>query len=95
MIRSSIFKFFFYLGIIFISLIFLPALLMPPKVVLFGGKLMGYWSKVCLNIFLSTKIIIKGKENINILFVSFFDDGDGKFGSIIGAPPLLSLLFLI
>ena len=70
MIRSSIFKFFFYLGIIFISLIFLPALLMPPKVVLFGGKLMGYWSKVCLNIFLSTKIIIKGKENLIL---------DGKF----------------
>ncbi len=25
---------------------------------------MGYWSSFCLNIFLSTKIIIKGKENI-------------------------------
>ena len=64
MIRSLIFKFFFYLGIIFISLIFLPALLIPAKVVLFGGKLMGHWSKICLNIFLSTKIIIKGKENL-------------------------------
>ena len=64
MIRSLIFKFFFYLGIIFISFIFLPALLMPPKVILFGGKLMGHWSKICLNIFLSTKIIIKGKENL-------------------------------
>ena len=71
MIRSLIFKFFFYLGIIFISLIFLPALLMPAKVVLFGGKLMGYWSRVCLNIFLSTKIVIKGKENL-ILEGKFF-----------------------
>ena len=71
MIRSLIFKFFFYLGIIFISLIFFPTLLMPPKVVLFGGKLMGYWSKVCLNIFLSTKIVIKGKENL-ILEGKFF-----------------------
>ena len=71
MIRSLIFKFFFYLGIIFISLIFLPALLMPPQVVLFGGKLMGYWSRVCLNIFLSTKILIKGKENL-ILKGKFF-----------------------
>ena len=73
MIRSLIFKFFFYLGIIFISLIFLPALLMPPKVVLFGGKLMGYWSRVCLNIFLSTKILIKGRENL-ILKGKFFID---------------------
>jgi len=71
MIRSLIFKFFFYLGIIFISLIFLPTLLMPAKVVLFGGKLMGYWSRVCLNIFLSTKIVIKGKENL-ILEGKFF-----------------------
>jgi len=64
MIRSLIFKIFFYLGIIIISLIFLPSLLLPQKIVLFGGKIMGHWSKICLNIFLSTKIIIKGKENI-------------------------------
>ena len=25
---------------------------------------MGYWSAICLRIFLSTKIIIKGKENL-------------------------------
>ena len=64
MIRSLIFKVFFYLGIILICLIFLPSLLLPQKIVLFGGKIMGHWSKICLNIFLSTKIIIKGKENL-------------------------------
>ena len=37
---------------------------MPRSVVLFGGKLMGYWTSFCLKIFLSTKILIKGKENI-------------------------------
>jgi len=37
---------------------------MPRSVVLFGGKLMGYWTSLCVKIFLSTKIIIKGKENI-------------------------------
>ena len=64
MIRSLIFKIFFYLGIILICLIFLPALLLPQKIVLLGGKIMGYWSKICLNMCLSTKIIIKGKENL-------------------------------
>tara|TARA_B100000965_G_scaffold154774_1_gene128723 strand:- start:420 stop:1121 length:702 start_codon:yes stop_codon:yes gene_type:complete len=64
MIRKFLFLFFFFLGITFISTIFLPALLMPSKVVLFGGKLMGYWASNCLRIFLSTKIILKGKENI-------------------------------
>ena len=64
MIRKFLFLFFFFIGVISISIIFLPALLMPSKIVLFGGKLMGYWSGICLRIFLSTKIIIKGKENI-------------------------------
>ena len=64
MIRKFLFLFFFFLGIISISLLFLPALLMPSKFVLFGGKLMGYWSGICLRIFLSTQIIIKGKQNI-------------------------------
>ena len=64
MIRNFIFSIFFFTGIIFISLIFLPAFFLPQKVVLFGGKLMGYWTSFCLKFFLSTKIIIKGKENI-------------------------------
>ena len=65
MFRNTIFSIFFFFGIILISLIFLPSLLMPQKVVIFGGKLMGYWSSFCLKFFLSTKITIKGLENIN------------------------------
>ena len=64
MIRNFLFSLFFFSGIIFISLIFLPALFLPKKIVLFGGKIMGYWASFCLQVFLSTKIIIKGKENI-------------------------------
>ena len=64
MIKKYLFLFFFLTGIILISIVFLPALLMPQKIVLFGGRLMGHWSGICLKIFLSTKIIIKGKENI-------------------------------
>ena len=64
MIRSTIFSIFFFTGIIIISLIFLPSFFLPQKAVLFGGKLMGYWTGFCLKLFLSTKIIITGKENI-------------------------------
>ena len=64
MIRKSLFSLFFYTGIIFLSTVFLPAIFLPKKIVLFGGKIMGYWTSFCLQIFLSTKIIIKGKENI-------------------------------
>ena len=64
MIRNVIFSIFFFSGIIIISLVFLPAFFLPQKIVLIGGKLMGYWTSFCVKIFLSTKIIIKGKENI-------------------------------
>ena len=64
MIRNILFSLFFFTGIIFISLIFLPTLLFPQKFVLLGGKLMGHWSRICLKFFLSTNIIIKGEQNI-------------------------------
>ena len=64
MIRNTIFSIFFFSGIIIISIIFLPTFLLPQKFVLFGGKLMGYWTSFCLKFFLATKIIIKGRENI-------------------------------
>ena len=64
MIRNFLFTLFFFVGIIFISLIFVPSFFFPRKIVLFGGKIMGYWTSFCLQVFLSTKIIIKGDENI-------------------------------
>ena len=71
MIKNLVFSFFFFSGIIIISLIFLPTLFLPQKIVLIGGKVMGNWASFCLKFFLSTKIIIKGKENI-ILNEKFF-----------------------
>ncbi len=64
MIRNFLFKLFFFTGIALICIVFLPALLLPQNIVLFGGKIMGHWCALCLKIFLSTNIIIKGKENI-------------------------------
>ena len=64
MIRNLIFSIFFFIGIIIISIFFLPTFFLPRKFVLFGGKLMGYWTGFCLRFFLSTKIEIKGAENI-------------------------------
>ena len=64
MLRNFVISLFFFTGIIIISIFFLPSLFLPKHVVLFGGKLMGHWTGICLKFFLSTKIIIKGKENI-------------------------------
>tara|TARA_B100001113_G_C21110230_1_gene622865 strand:- start:483 stop:1184 length:702 start_codon:yes stop_codon:yes gene_type:complete len=64
MLRNLFFSIFFYIGIIFICLIYLPTFFLPYRFVLTGGKLMGYWAQFCLSFFMSTKILIKGKENI-------------------------------
>ena len=64
MLRNIIFSTIFFSGIVFISLIFLPGLLLPQSIVLFGGKLMGYWTGFCLKTILSVDIKILGKENI-------------------------------
>ena len=66
MIRNFLFLIFFFLGITLISIIFIPSFFLPQKFVIVGGKIMGHWSAFCLKIFLSTKIVIKGKENIII-----------------------------
>ena len=64
MLRNILFSIVFFSGIIIISIIFLPTLLLPQNFVLTGGKLMGFWSSFCLKTILSTKIKILGKENI-------------------------------
>ena len=64
MIRNFLFNTFFFIGIILISILFIPSFFLPQKISLIGGKIMGYWASFCLQFFLSTKIIVKGRENI-------------------------------
>ena len=64
LIRSLLFNFFLYAGIIFIFLIAFPALFLPSKVTLLFGKFLGYYVIFILRIFLNTKVEVKGIENI-------------------------------
>ena len=64
LLRSLLFNFFLYLGIIFIFLIALPTLFLPTKFTLLFGKSLGYYVILIVKIFLKTKIEIKGKNNI-------------------------------
>ena len=61
---KKLFSIFFYSGVILVCIVFLPSLLMPKNITIFGGKILGHWSKFCLKLFLSTKIEIIGEENI-------------------------------
>ena len=61
---KKIFSIIFYSGVILVCILFLPSLIMPKNITIFGGKILGYWSKFCLKFFLSAEIIITGKENL-------------------------------
>ena len=60
--KNFLFKFFFYLGIFLIFLVFIPTLFLPKRFTLFGGRLTGFWALFCLKFFLSTKLEIIGIE---------------------------------
>ena len=64
LIRSLLFNFFIYLGIIIVFLIALPTLLLPSKFTLIFGKLLGHYVIIIVRIFLNTKVEVKGLENI-------------------------------
>ncbi len=64
MIRNIIFLLVFYIGLIFQLILFIPTLILPKYLVVQGGRILGYWAKFCLTYIMSTKIEVKGKENI-------------------------------
>jgi 1-acyl-sn-glycerol-3-phosphate acyltransferase len=64
LLKSLLFNFFLYTGIIFIFIIALPALFLPTKVTLIFGKFLGHYTIFILKFFLNTKVEIKGIENI-------------------------------
>ena len=64
LVKSLIFNFFLYTGIVFVFIIALPTLFMPAKFTLLFGKFLGHYVILIVKIFLNTKIEIKGIENI-------------------------------
>ena len=63
-LKSLIFNFFLYLGIVIVFLIALPTLLLPPKFTLLFGKFLGHYVVFIVRVLLNTKVEFKGIENI-------------------------------
>ena len=64
LLRSLLFNFFLYAGIILVFLIAIPALFLPSKITLLFGKFLGHYVIVIVRIFLGTKVEFKGIEKI-------------------------------
>ena len=64
MVRNIFFLFVFYFGLIFFLILFIPTLLLTRNLVILGGRIVGYWTGFCLKLIMSTKIEIKGSDNL-------------------------------
>ena len=72
-IRSLVFNIFLYLGIILVLILAIPTLFLPAKFALYCGKFLAYYIILILKIFLNTKVIFHGLENlkkVNKFFVA-------------------------
>ncbi len=64
LLRSLLFNFFLYTGIVSVFLIALPTLFLPPKFTLLFGKFLGHYVIFIVRFFLNTKVEIRGISNI-------------------------------
>jgi len=64
LLRSLLFNFFLYLGIVTVFLIAIPTLFLPPKYTLLFGKLLGHYVIFVIKFFLNTKVEVRGVDNI-------------------------------
>ena len=63
-IRSLIFNIFLYAGIILVFILAIPTLILPAKFTLYCGKFLAYYIILILRLFLNTKVVFHGLENL-------------------------------
>ncbi|MDB9760604.1 1-acyl-sn-glycerol-3-phosphate acyltransferase [Pelagibacteraceae bacterium] len=63
-IKSLAFNFFLYFGIILVFILAIPTLILPARLTLYCGKLLAYYIILILKLFLNTKVIFHGLENL-------------------------------
>ena len=64
LIRSLVFNIFLYIGIFLVFILAMPTLLLPAKFTLYCGKFLAYYIILILRLFLNTKVIFHGLENL-------------------------------
>jgi len=63
-IRSLFFNIFLYIGIILVFILAIPTLVLPATFTLYCGKFLAYYIILILRLFLNTKVIFHGLDNL-------------------------------
>jgi len=64
LIKSLVFNIFLYVGIIIVFVLAIPTLILPAKFTLYCGKFLAYYIILILRLFLNTKVVFHGLENL-------------------------------
>ena len=63
-IKSLVFNIFLYVGIALVFILAIPTLVLPARFTLYCGKFLAYYIILILRLFLNTKVIFHGLENL-------------------------------
>ena len=63
-IRSLVFNFFLYSGIVLVFILAIPTLVLPVKFTLYCGKFLAYYIILILRLILNTRVVFHGQENL-------------------------------
>ena len=63
-IKSLIFNFFLYFGLILIFILAIPTLILPDRFTIFFGRLSAKYIVLILKLVMNTKVIFHGEENL-------------------------------
>jgi 1-acyl-sn-glycerol-3-phosphate acyltransferase len=95
-IRSLIFNIFLYSGIILVLILAIPTLFLPAKFALYCGKFLAYYIILILKIFLNTKVIFHGLENLKKIDKFFVASAhQSMFETFVFQAPLNYPIFIV
>ena len=95
-IRSLIFNLFLYIGIILVFFLAIPTLILPSKLTLYCGKFLAYYIILILKLFLNTRVIFHGLENLKKIDKFFVASAhQSMFETFVLQAPLVFPVFIL
>ena len=95
-IKSLIFNFFLYFGIIFVFILAIPTLLLPNKFALYCGKFLAHYIILILRLILNTKVIFHGLDNLKTVKKFFLASAhQSMFETFVLQAPLNYPIFIL
>ena len=95
-IKSLTFNIFLYVGIILVFILAIPTLILPTKLSLYCGKFLAHYIILILRLFLNTKVVFHGLENLKKVENFFVASAhQSMFETFVLQAPLMFPVFIL